>query len=110
MYVICMYVCMYIHTHIYIYNPCICLCSRVCVCECACVCMPGSFYSKTKVIVEELLKSYANLCILRCRLPPHATPKRYTTHSNLHWGSVPGLACMEAPPSASTQHVAHSTC
>lgn len=35
-------------------------------------CVPnytGSFYSKTKVIVEELLKSYKNLCILRLRMP-----------------------------------------
>jgi dTDP-4-dehydrorhamnose reductase len=29
----------------------------------------GSFYSKTKIMVEELLKSYRRVCILRLRMP-----------------------------------------
>jgi len=29
----------------------------------------GSFYSKTKAVVEDLLKSYGNICILRLRMP-----------------------------------------
>lgn len=29
----------------------------------------GSFYSKTKAMVEELLKSYSNVCVLRVRMP-----------------------------------------
>lgn len=29
----------------------------------------GSFYSKTKIIVEDLLQHYSNICILRLRMP-----------------------------------------
>ncbi|KAL9666517.1 hypothetical protein QQ045_000851 [Rhodiola kirilowii] len=42
----------------------------------------GSFYSKTKTMVEELLKDYENVCTLRVRMPissDHSNPRNFIT-------------------------------
>ncbi|MCD7452102.1 hypothetical protein HAX54_015019 [Datura stramonium] len=42
----------------------------------------GSFYSKTKAMVEELLKNYDNVCTLRVRMPISAdltNPRNFIT-------------------------------
>ena len=51
----------------------------------------GSFYSHTKGMVEQMLKSYSNVCVLRVRMPisDDLSPRNFLTKISKQAGLLP---------------------